>query len=146
MIRYFLTQLIWDRTMRYTFLLFITLLFTGVSAAQDRESGTAVEPLTRDALLKRAVAQDRGDITAMESSSKHSGGVVIGHSSGTLFHCYGDDDCREFDGTPSQAVEDIAVSRRGDLEIFWVAYRHGVLYQCINYQCREFKGYDSQEQ
>lgn len=106
------------------------------------DTAPSAQKADRDALIKRALAGDRGEITVMEPSSSDGKGVIIGYSSGAVVHCYGDDDCRAFDGTPGSSlvggVNAIAVSRRDNREIVWAAYSHGILYRCANYVCREF--------
>ena len=120
-------------------LITLSLLACGGSTAlaSDSVKGATGAP-TREALLKAAVARDRGEITAMEPSSREGGGVIIGHSSGAVLNCYGDDHCREFFGTPNTVVEHIAVSRRGASEIVWVSYPQGALYRCSGNQCEKF--------
>jgi hypothetical protein len=105
------------------------------------DESPAAQKLDRDALIKRALAGERGEITTMEPSSSNGKGVIIGYSSGAVVHCHGDKDCRAFDGTPGSTlvggVTAIAVSQRDNREIVWVAYPHGVLYRCADYFCRE---------
>jgi hypothetical protein len=100
------------------------------------------EKRDRDAVIKRALAGDRGEITVMEPSSTSGQGVIIGYSSGAVVHCYADRGCRAFDGTPESTlvggVTAIAVSRRDNREIVWAAYPHGILYRCADYVCRDF--------
>ena len=125
--------------MRHVFLIALIVASGATAVAQDRAVGSETEASSRATLLKKAVAQDRGDITAMEPSASDEGGVIVGYSSGVVLHCYRDQTCREFDGTPGVPVEHIAVSRTGGLAVSWVAYRHGVLYRCADYECRQFQ-------
>jgi hypothetical protein len=116
------------------------IIFTSSVVAFAQSSGQATkESASRAELLKGMVARDRGEITAIEPSSKEAGGVIVGYSSGAVLNCFGRQSCREFSGTPSAAVEHIAVSRRGASEIFWVTYQHGALYQCADTSCSKFK-------
>lgn len=116
--------------------LFILASGSSTALAGDNVKPTATKAPTREALLKAAVARDRGEITAMEPSSGE--GVIIGHSSGAVLNCYGDHSCKEFFGTPNAAVEHIAVSRQGTSEVVWVSYPQGALYQCISNHCEKF--------
>jgi hypothetical protein len=120
------------------------LVFALVPVAYAQTPGgasPAAQKLDRDALIKRALAGDRGEITVMEPSSIDGKGVIIGYSSGAVVQCYADNNCRAFDGTPASTlvggVTAIAVSRRGNGEEVWVAYQHGILYRCADYSCRE---------
>lgn len=105
------------------------------------DTAPSAQKADRDALIKRALAGDRGEITVMEPSSIDGKGVIIGYSSGAVVQCYADNNCRAFDGTPASTlvggVTAIAVSRRGNGEEVWVAYQHGILYRCADYFCRE---------
>jgi hypothetical protein len=117
--------------------------FTVAAFAQDQGESSTTEPPNRKALLKELVVQDRGEVTAIESSSKEDGSVVIGYVSGTVLICYGNQGCKEFGGTPSAPVEQIAVSKSGASEIIWVTYRQGALYRCANNQCSKFIWHDA---
>jgi len=124
---------------------FFCLVAVAGSSAFGQGQGSLSAPAnedSREALIKRSLARDRGEITVMEASSRDGGGVIIGYSSGAILNCYGNESCREFEGTPSStitgAVREIVISRRGDQEIIWAAYPHGVFYQCIHGACREF--------
>lgn len=105
------------------------------SYAQYQGESSPTASSDRKTLLRELVAQDRGEITAIEPSSKEDGGVIIGYSSGAVFNCKNDQGCREFNGTPNVSVEHIAVSKRGASEIIWVTYRQGALYQCVDNSC-----------
>lgn len=98
---------------------------------------------SRDALIRSELARDKGEITALEPSGLDGNGVYLGYSSGALVHCYGDDSCRDFAGTPggavTGAVSGIAVSSGAGKDIVWVAYPHGIIYRCSNHTCREFR-------
>ncbi|MEH6593441.1 MAG: hypothetical protein V7746_24455 [Halioglobus sp.] len=131
--------------MRSTILWFIIFASSAVTLAQDREEATTMEPSSREALLKGMVMRDRGEITALEPSSQEGGSVIIGYSSGAVLNCYGNQSCKEFNGTPNMAVEHIAVSSRGASEIIWVTYRHGAIYQCAIKNCSKFD-WDGPEQ
>ena len=124
--------------MERTLLLFLGLTLGHHTLAADTSSLDTAGTSNRDALLKAAVARDRGEITAMEPSSQASGGVIIGYSSGAVLNCYGDHSCREFGGTPSAAVERIAVTRQAQSEVVWVSYPHGSLYRCMRKECNKF--------
>ena len=124
--------------MRY--LLFFLLAIVPVApvpAQEGGESGAAVSP-GREALLRAAVTRDRGTITALEPHPAGAGGVVVGHASGAVLNCYGEDRCTEFSGTPAAAVERIAVSRAGDGAVIWVTYPYGALYRCEEDSCSRF--------
>jgi hypothetical protein len=112
----------------------------GVAAARPEASP---EKGDRSALIKSALASDRGEITVMEPSAIDGKGVIIGYSSGAVVNCYAEGECRAFDATPDGAlvggVRAIAVSRRDKREIVWVAYPHGILYRCADYFCRDFR-------
>ena len=116
----------------------ILIALCAVTFAQDQGESSPNPSSNRKTLLRDLVAQDRGEITAIEPSSKDDGGVIIGYSSGVVLNCKSDQDCREFDGTPSVSVEHIAVSKRGAYEIVWVTYRQGALYQCEDNSCIKF--------
>lgn len=121
-----------------TLLLFLTLTFGHHAIADNNLQGEKTGTSNREALLKAAVARDRGEITAMEPSSQASGGVIIGYSSGAVLNCYGDHSCTEFGGTPSAAVERIAVTKQAQSEVIWVSYPHGGLYRCMRKECNKF--------
>ena len=123
---------------RISIMFFFLLAVGGSTALVSNNVYSAAEAPTREALLKAAVARDRGDVTAMESASRTGQGVIIGHSSGAVLNCYGEDSCREFFGTPNAAVTHIAVSRQGSSEVIWVSYPQGALYRCIGNQCEKF--------
>ena len=116
----------------------ILIALCAVTFAQDQEESSPTPSSNRKTLLRELVAQDRGEITAIEPSSKEDGSVIIGYSSGVVLICKSDQDCREFDGTPNVSVEHIAVSKRGAYEIIWVTYRQGALYQCEDNSCIKF--------
>lgn len=124
--------------MRHAVLLFILIASNTVALAQDRETPSTMDPISRETFLRGMVTRDRGEITAMEPSSREGGSVVIGYSSGAVLNCYGKESCKEFGGTPKLAVEHLAVSNPGDSEIIWVTYRHGAVYQCATMICRKF--------
>ena len=130
--------------MRRAVLSLIIIASSAAALAQDRGEPTTTEPSSREALLKGMIARERGEITAIEPSSKE--GVIIGYSSGAVLNCYGEQSCKEFDGTPSTAVEHIAVSDHGASEIIWVTYRQGALYQCAINRCRKFEWHGSQKE
>lgn len=115
----------------------ILIAHCAASFAQDQGGPSPTAPSDRKTLLRDLVAQDRGEITAIEPSSKEDGGVIIGYSSGAVLSCNSDQDCRELGGTPGVSVEQIAVSKRGQSEIIWVTYRQGTLYQCVENACRK---------
>jgi len=118
----------------------ILIALCAVSFAQDQEESNPTSSSNRETLLKDLVAQGRGEITAIEPSSKEDGSVIIGYSSGVVLNCKSDQDCRDFNGTPNVSVEHIAVSKRGASEIVWVTYRQGALYQCVDNTCIKFIG------
>lgn len=127
--------------MRHITLALLLWAVAAAAAAQDRADIIAAELAdqdSRDALIKSALARDRGEITAMEATGREGQGVVIGYGTGTVLNCYGDSHCTEFSGTPNVAVSRIAVSHDGDGEIYWVAYPHGIIYRCSGRQCRQF--------
>jgi hypothetical protein len=128
----------WETTMRRVLATFFLLASGGIVAIAPDQVRAATEAPTREALLKAAVARDRGEITAMEPSSREGGGVIIGHSSGAVLNCYRDRSCREFLGTPNTTVGHIAVSRQDDAEVVWVSYPQGALYRCIGNRCEKF--------
>jgi len=125
-------------TMRYILFWFAVLAASASTFAQDQGGATSSNAPDREALLKAAVARDRGEITALEPLTGAGQGIVVGHSSGAVLNCYGENTCREFGGTPNIAVEHIAVSRRGALDVVWVSYPRGALYQCIKTICKRF--------
>jgi hypothetical protein len=116
----------------------ILVALCAATFAQDQGESSPTPSSNRKSLLKDLAAQNRGDITAIEPSSKDDGGVIVGYSSGVVLNCISDQDCRKFDGTPNVAVEHIAVSKRGASEIIWVTYRQGALYQCEDNSCIKF--------
>ena len=124
--------------MRHSVLSFIILAYVATALAQDPLEATTTEASNRKAILKAAVARDRGEISAMEPLSKEGQGVIIGYSSGAVLNCYGNHSCKEFSGTPNTAVEHIAISKRGKSEVIWVSYPQGALYQCISNSCNKF--------
>ena len=124
----------------------IFIAFTVAALAQDPSAAATTEPENRKTLIRELVAQDRGEVTAIEPSSKEDGSVVIGYSSGAVLICNGNQSCRKFGGTPSVSVEHIAVSRDGASEIIWVTYRQGALYQCANNQCGKFMWTDKPQE
>jgi hypothetical protein len=120
---------------------------SAAATSQTGEENTAPKPTgtdSRKAIIKSALNKDpgRGEITAIEPSSRPEGGVIIGYASGVLLNCYGNDSCRVFEQTPGTAVNtpvgEIAVTRRGSSEVVWVTYPHGIIYQCVDFVCREF--------
>lgn len=119
-------------------MLFILSSAGGTALAGDNAKAAPTEAPTREALLKAAVARDRGDVTAMEPASREGQGVIIGHSSGAVLNCYGNHICSEFLGTPNAAVEHIAVSLQDSAEVIWVSYPQGAIYRCINNRCEKF--------
>ena len=116
----------------------ILVALCAAAFAQDHGESSPTPSSNRKALLKDLAAQNRGEITAIEPSSKQEGGVVVGYSSGVVLYCMSDQDCRVFDGTPNVSVEHIAVSKRGAYEIVWVTYRQGALYRCADDSCIKF--------
>ena len=119
-----------------TFLLSILIAVSSVSFSQDRETTSS----EREALLKKLVAQNSGEITAIEPSSMQDGSVIVGFSSGTVLICSRTQDCQQFANTPSVAVEQLAVSKQGTTEVVWVTYRQGALYQCTQMRCEKVLG------
>jgi hypothetical protein len=128
--------------MRPAALSLIVFAFTVSALAQDPSGADTTEPDSRKTLLRELVAQDRGEVTAIEPSSKEDGSVVIGYASGAVLVCDDNQSCRKLGGTPSVSVEHIAVSKNGASEIIWVTYRQGALYQCANSQCGKFMWHD----
>lgn len=96
----------------------------------------AEQAASREELLKAAVSRERGEVAAMEASSRNDGSAYIGYSSGALLHCLDTGSCSEFGGTPKLAVRRITVSAQADTDVVWVAYRHGALYRCAQNQCQ----------
>lgn len=92
----------------------------------------------RDALLKAAVARDRGSITALEAFEDAGQSVVVGYASGAVLVCQGERSCTEFGGTPNTAVEHLAVSGNGAAAVIWASYPQGALYRCSKATCRKF--------
>lgn len=128
--------------MRHALLFSIIVAVSASAFAQDTPSAnTSASKDARDAVIKGALARDRGEITAMEALNGDGKGVLLGYSSGAVVNCHGDGKCRAFDGTPRSAitgaVSGISVSSRGGQEIVWVAYPHGIIYRCADYVCRE---------
>ena len=113
----------------------ILIPLCAASFAQDQGESSPAASSNRKTLLRELVAQERGEITAIEPSSKEDGSVIVGYSSGVVLNCKSDQDCREFNGTPNVSVEHIAVSKRGASETIWVTYRQGALYQCVDNSC-----------
>jgi hypothetical protein len=132
--------------MRRILLSFTILVYSTTALAQDHVEAATTEALNRKALLKSAIARERGEISAMESSSEGGQGVIIGYSSGAVLNCYNNHSCKEFGGTPNAAVEHIAVTKRGKSEIIWVSYPQGSLYHCISNSCRKFRWDDVQDE
>jgi hypothetical protein len=130
--------------MRYIFVFsIVALIQLNASIAVGQAGDAAGSTVSREELIKSALASDWGEITAMEASARDGAGVFVGYSSGSVLNCRGDNQCRAFTGTPASAltgaVRTLAVSRRGEQEIVWVGYPHGVVYQCSNFNCREFR-------
>jgi hypothetical protein len=123
-----------------TFLLSILIAVSSVSFSQDREKPAQTTSSEREALLKKLVAQNSGEITAIEASSMQDGSVIVGFSSGTVLICSRTKDCHQFANTPSVAVEQLAVSKQGTTVVVWVTYRQGALYQCIERRCEKVLG------
>lgn len=121
--------------MRATAFLFFILIFSVAAFSQEQGEPTSPEAQSRKALLQEMVKQDRGDITAMEASSKEDGSVILGYASGSVSVCSENQPCIEFAGTPSVPVQQIVASRNGASEIIWVSYRQGAIYRCTNKQC-----------
>ena len=119
------------------FLSVVLITLSHLVLAQKAAESSATAPSDRDAIIRQLVAQDRGDITAIEPSSTQSGAVIVGYSSGAVIICKADQTCDEFTGTPNVAVEQLAVSRQGASEIVWVSYRQGALYQCTDGSCQK---------
>jgi hypothetical protein len=132
--------------MRATALSFFIFAFTVSALAQDPSGVAATDNNSRKTLIRELVAQDHGEITAIEPSSKEDGSVVIGYASGAVLICDDSQSCRRFGGTPNVSVEHIAVSRNGASEIIWVTYRQGALYQCANNQCGKFMWTDKPQE
>ena len=128
--------------MRPAALSFIVFAFTVSALAQDPSEVATTDPNSRKALIRALVAQDHGEVTAIEPSTKEDGSVVIGYASGAVLICDDNQSCKKLGGTPSVSVEHIAVSRNGASEIIWVTYRQGALYQCANNQCGKFMQHD----
>jgi len=124
--------------MRYILFCCAVLAASASTLAQDQGGATNSNAADRKALLKAAVARDRGEITALEPLTGTAQGVVVGYSSGAVMNCYGENICKEYGGTPNIAVEHIGVSTRGALNVVWVSYPRGVLYQCIKTLCKRF--------
>ncbi len=124
--------------MRHILLSFIIVVCSTTALAQDPAGAGATDASKREALLKAAVARDRGDISVMEPVPGDGRGVVLGYSSGAVLQCYGNHSCIEFSGTPNLAVEHIAISKREKSEIVWVSYPQGALYRCVGDACSKF--------
>ena len=122
--------------------LLVFVLSCAVSSFALGQGDTSPNPdkSSRDEVIRSTLVRQKGDITAMEATSR-GGGVIIGYASGALVSCSGEENCREFEGTPGGAVNspvtDIAVAARDGQDIIWVAYPHGVFYRCVNYTCRQ---------
>jgi hypothetical protein len=121
--------------MHATALSFFILLFSATAFAQEQGESSSTEASSRKALLQEMVKQDRGDITAMEASTKEDGSVILGYTSGAVSICNENQPCTEFAGTPSVPVLQIVASRKGASEIIWVSYRQGAIYRCTNSRC-----------
>ena len=115
-------------------LIFLLLATAGLFSAQKSAGEDA-----RTEIIKSALARDRGDITTMEPSPRDGGGVYVGYSTGTLLHCQDDSSCIELKGTPNVEVRNLAISRRGNQDIIWIAYPLGGFYRCEDHQCRKFE-------
>ena len=113
--------------------IFFILMFPVAVFAQGEF--TSPESSGREALLQKMVTQERGEITAMEASTKEDGSVILGYTSGFVSICNGNQPCTEFAGTPNVPVLQIIASSNGASEIIWVSYRQGAIYRCINAQC-----------
>lgn len=111
------------------------IVLCAASVAQDSGEPSSTASSDRKTILRELVVQDRGEITAIEPSSKDDGSVIVGYSSGVVLTCEIEQECRPFHGTPNVSVEHIAVSRRGVSEIVWVTYRQGALYLCVDSSC-----------
>jgi hypothetical protein len=128
--------------MRNILLFSIIVAASASTLAQDTPpANTSASKDARDAVIKGALARDRGGITAMEALNGDGKGVILGYSSGAVVNCHGEGNCRVFDGTPRSAitgaVSGISVSTHGGKEIVWVGYPHGIIYRCADYVCRE---------
>ena len=123
--------------MRHSVFWVITLILINGALAQDKRQ-TNADASDREALLKAAIARDRGEISALEPSAGEVQGVIIGYSSGAVLHCYGTQSCMEFGGTPHANVEHIAISSQEGAEVIWVSYAQGALYKCTGVTCRKF--------
>ena len=120
-----------------SFILISLFVFCSASFAQDSEKSLQTTSSEREAMLRDLVAQNSGEITAIEPSSKQDGGVIVGFSSGAVFSCSRSKDCHKFGNTPSVSVENLAVSKQGTTEVVWVTYRQGALYQCTERRCQK---------
>ena len=129
--------------MRATAFLFFILMFPLAVFAQGESTGP--ESSSRKALLQKMVTQERGEITAMEASTKEDGSVILGYTSGFVSICNGNQPCTEFAGTPNVPVLQIIASRNGASEIIWVSYRQGAIYRCINAQCSKSAWHEAQQ-
>jgi len=119
-------------SMRYLLYTLLALTVIVPSFAEDAASPD------RDALLKAAVARDRGSITALEALGDAGQSVVVGYASGAVLVCQGESSCTELGGTPNTAVEHLAVSGNGAAAVVWASYPQGALYRCSKVNCRKF--------
>lgn len=117
---------------------YIAVALFSVQLAQAQGSSPATNTTDRDALLRAAVARERGEITAMEPHQINGRGIVIGYSSGAVLRCYGENICEELTGTPNVAVSHIAVSKGDSGVVVWVSYPGGALYRCVRNACARF--------
>lgn len=131
--------------MRATVFLSFILIFPVASFAQERGASTDPETSNRKARLQEMVKQDRGDITAMEASSKEDGSVLLGYTSGAVSICNMNQPCIEFTGTPGVSVQQIVASRDGASEVIWVSYRQGAIYRCTNNRCSKSVSHQTHE-
>jgi hypothetical protein len=88
----------------------------------------------RKARIRELVAQEQGEITALEPSRTGDGSVLVGYSSGAVLRCDDEGRCTEYAGTPNIPVEGIAASPLAGSEVVWVAYGQGALYRCVDSQ------------
>ncbi len=115
-------------------LLYVSLMAAAVAPAFAQDAASP----GRDALLKAAVARDRGSITALEAFGDAGQSVVVGYASGAVLVCQGENNCTEFGGTSNTAVEHLAVSGNGASAVVWASYAQGALYRCSKATCRKF--------
>lgn len=119
------------------FLPVVIVIFSALCSAQG-PSGQAQDPTdARKARVRELVSQSAGEITALEPSSRGEGSAIVGFSSGDVMRCDAGGACKRLTGTPSVAVENIAVSPRGASEVLWVTYRQGTLYRCQGDVCEK---------